>query len=143
MIVLAIVVVLATAGALDYANSYRRSTLTDTMHVVVSMLRLAQQKAIAQEQGAAWGVFFDNTADADPYADIYSGDAYAGGTVVEHYQLPKMLSLTAPVSGSSNDVHFAKFSGVPATSSAIIIKLRGSAQTKTITISEAGGISND
>ncbi len=143
MIVLGVIALLAAIGTYNYTSSYRNSLLADTTNALVSFAQLAQQKAIAQEQGTAWGMFIDNTTGTDPYAKVYGGDVYSSGAVVEHYQLPKQIKVTTPASGTTRDVNFKKFSGLPVASSTIVIGLRGSSFTKTITITDAGGISNN
>jgi len=143
LITLSVIALLAAIGTYNYTSSYRNSLLADTTNALVSLAQLAQQKAVAQEQGTAWGMFIDNTTGTDPYAEVYGGDAYAAGAVVEHYQLPKQMKVITPEPGTTQDVHFQKFSGLPSAPSTIVIGLRGSSFTKTITITDAGGISNN
>lgn len=137
------IAIMATIGVFAYVNSYRQSVLRNTSDDLVSLLRLAQQKAVAQDGGNAWGVYIDNTNPSSAMASMYSGNAYATSTVSQTYQIPYQLSLTSPGAGTFLDMNFQKFSGIPLASGTIVIKLNAAAQTKTITMTSRGGISGD
>ncbi len=143
LLVTAMLAILAGIGVFEYASSYRQSLIKNTGDSAVALLRLAQQKAVAQESGFAWGVYVDNTDPLRPYLNMYSGDSYSLGAATERFQVPGQVSVQSPANGTARDINFQKFSGVPNASTTIVFGLRGSSQTKTITLTEQGGISSN
>lgn len=137
------IAILASIGAFEYVNSYRQSLMKNTTNDLVALLHVAQQKAVAQEGGNAWGVYFDNTNSTNVFADLYAGNAYATSSVSQVYQIPYQLSLTSPAAGQVLDMNFQKFSGIPSATGTIILQLNASTQTRTITVTSQGGISSN
>lgn len=135
------IAILATIGVFGYVNSYRQSVMKNTGDSVVSLLHLAQQKAVAQEGGSAWGVFIDNSNSGSASTSMYSGNAYATSSVSQNYQISSQISLSSPAAGTTLDVNFQKFSGIPNASGTVILQLNATGETKTITITSQGGIS--
>ncbi len=136
------IAILATIGAFQYANSYRQSVMKNTDDSLVSLLHLAQQKAVAQEGGNAWGVYVNNIR-VPAIVSLYGGNAYATSTVAQTFQIPYQLSLTSPSAGATLDINFQKFSGIPNASGTIVLELNATTETKTITITSQGGISSN
>ncbi len=136
------IAILAAIGSFAYVNSYRQSVMKNTNDSLVSLLHLAQQKAVAQEGGNAWGVYVNNTS-VPAIVSLYGGNAYATSTVAQTFEIPYQLSLTAPASGQTSDFNFQKFSGIPTASGTIVVKLNASTETKTITVTSQGGISSN
>ena len=120
---------------------YARS-LDDDATKIAFALRGAHDRAVAQEAGSAWGVHFVNTAGGDDYYQVFRGDTYALGTIVEKININNVVHFTVPPDASSTDIVFAKQSGLPTGGGSLIIALRSDpTKTKTITIMGTGQIS--
>jgi type II secretory pathway pseudopilin PulG len=137
-----VLIVLASVGIFSYANSYRQSILNNSLEEIIFLVRLAQQESISQKEANAWGVRFDNTNSASPFVAVFSG-SYAPASVKEFYALSGRISFQTPSSGNYQEIIFQKSTGIPSTSTTVVIALSGSSYSKTITINAAGGVSEE
>lgn len=142
LLTVSLMAILAVAGGVSFINSYRQTTLKNTAEELVFEIRFAQQRAISQEEASQWGVRLDNTDAAKPFVDVFVSP-YAPANIIHHYALPNIISFQAPTVGSYQEILFGKLTGLPSTSTQVIINIRGTNFTKTITINSAGGISTD
>jgi hypothetical protein len=83
-----------------------------------------------------------NASSADPYLEVFV-NPYAPANVVHHYDIPGTVGLQSPASGITLDITFAKMTGLPSTSTVLVLVNRGSSQTKSVTINQFGAISTD
>lgn len=119
---------------------YARS-LEDDAAKIAFTLRGARDRAIAQEQASAWGVHFVNGASGVDYYQVFKGNTFASGTVVERVNISEAIQLTSPPSASSTDIVFAKMTGLPTGASSIIISIiKKPSSSKTITVPGNGQI---
>lgn len=144
--VILVLAILATVSAIgfSYLGGFKSGAdLDETTNQVVGKLRETQQKAMAGEDNKKWGVHFynDNTDATLSYYEIFSGNDYAGGTIVEKIYLTSLAvdaRFDTPPAGQSVDIIFSKITGAPASAQNIVISLQG--VIKTINIETSGRI---
>lgn len=135
IVVIGIFAVLAASVSFFPAGFFREKSLGDDAVKIAFTLRSARNRAVAQESGSKWGVHFVNNASGGDYYQVFKGDAFASGTIVERINLNESVQFVSPASAASIDVLFEKMSGLPPGASTIIISLIGDpTKTKTITI---------
>jgi prepilin-type N-terminal cleavage/methylation domain-containing protein len=141
VIVAAIMAVLATVAVSHYGAVYRRAVLETSVEQIQSVLRLARQRAIAQQDGVEWGVHFTNPAAAAGFYEIYRTATYSSGNVTERYGLEPLVIFITPASGASTTVLFARRTGeIAAVVNIIVSLLPAGSMTRTIRISPVGVI---
>lgn len=139
MIVIGITVILA-GGSILYLGGFKtRQSLDLSAKSLVTFLRGAQSKSIAQEDGAQWGVRIDNTGSRASYHLFKTA-----GVPIDVVTLPAGVTFADPVVASFKDVIFQKSTGRPTAATNVILRLIGDASvTKTIIINTQGTISHD
>jgi prepilin-type N-terminal cleavage/methylation domain-containing protein len=141
VIVAAIMAVLAAVAIGHYSGAYRRAVLDTSAEQIQSVLRLARQRAIAQQDGVEWGVHFTNPASATGFYEIYRTATYSSGNVTERYNLVPLVVFTVPASGASTTVLFARRTGeIAATVNITASLLPVGSMTRTIRIHPVGVI---
>lgn len=139
---LAFISILSSMAVITYVRAQRKASLDTLSQQTVSILRRAQQKAIAQEEETAWGVHFENPTSTPAFIALFTGAAYNPINIRESSFLPKPLIFITPASGATADVIFSKFTGTPAGPQDIVIQVEGEpALTRTITVNAAGIVS--
>jgi prepilin-type N-terminal cleavage/methylation domain-containing protein len=135
MIVLAIIVILATVGFINFAGVRQHQKLDLAGKSLIAFLRDAQQKAISQESGSAWCVRLENLETGRDSYYLYSGTCSGAPAVV--VVLPSNIGFVTP----TQDIFFSKVTGLPASAATITIRLEGDPSvTKTITVNAQGTI---
>ena len=142
LMTIAVAATIAAAAGITYMRAYRITALKNAAEEIVTGIRFAQQRSMSQEQGLGWGININNTDASNPYFDVFSG-TYAPANIAYHYALPNVLGFQSPGSGFNVEINFAKVTGIPSTSTVIILINRGSPKTKTVTINAFGGVSTD
>lgn len=137
VLVIAITAILATVGTTSYINLQKRQSLDAMVNKIVLDLRLASDKARAQEDDLGWGIRFTNSASGTDYYEIWKGTSYATGVKTSKTNL-NALSFSDPVSGSSEDIIFSKGTGLP--TAAASISITNTTDTKVISIDQNGRI---
>lgn len=143
ILVLAILAVISTIG-FSYLGGFKSGAdIEETANQIVGKLRETQNKAMAGEDNKKWGIhFYNDNADATlSYYEIFSGNDYAGGTVIEKIYLSSLAAdarFDTPSAGQSIDIIFSKITGVPPSAQNIVISLQGA--TKTISVETSGRI---
>lgn len=138
LIVIAIVSVLATAGVVTYANSQRKVVLTTSAEHISSVLRLARQRAVGQEQGLEWGVHFENPAGGAGFYEIFKGASYSTSSVTEKFFLQSPVIFSQPASGNSINVIFSKRTGTTDAQYDIVILMQFLGASRTIRTHTSG-----
>lgn len=138
VIVVALVAVLAAAGAGAYRNMGKGVEIQTVADVLRGDLRHMQSKAMIGEDSMKWGVHVVNgTTD---YYELFSTPTnYASGSMVVFATttLPGGISWSDPGEGSSQDIIFNKVSGGTTASSVVLVGDTGSA---TVSVSDIGTI---
>ncbi|AKM78747.1 MAG: hypothetical protein UY31_C0011G0003 [Candidatus Wolfebacteria bacterium GW2011_GWE1_48_7] len=141
IIVMGIFVVLAAAVRFFPIEYFYAQSLEDDASKIVFTLRGAYNRAVTQDQASAWGVRFVNGASGVDYYQVFKGDSFATGTVVERINLNESIQFTTPPAASSTDVLFAKMSGLPTGGGSIIISvITEASSSKMITVLPNGQI---
>lgn len=140
MIVLGFVAVLATVVVLNPTTNRDQKVFDGTVREVISLLREAQARAMAQSSSTTWGVRFDNTTSTAPFFALFWG-VYSTSTKVGHYALPPtvMFATSSLALGAAREVAFAQLTGAPTASTSIGFRsTRLSALFSTIVIASSG-----
>ncbi len=112
-----------------------------TVRGITAVLRSAQSRSIAQESGGNFGVHFENSLSGENFYDLFQGNNYASGNRIMRTVLKKEIQFIDPVSGGSKDIIFSPITGLPVSSSTVIIAFkRDNSISKTIIINSNGQI---
>ncbi len=126
MVVLAIIIVIGTTVTLNLFGNRSQADLTSTTKQIATLLRQAQSDSLAEEQGAAWGVHFDNTSSTQPTYSLFYQISNTMVTVGSYALPPDICYATSSVAvGSFQNILFAAASGIPSppSSSSITLEL--------------------
>lgn len=134
VVVMGMFIVVAAAVRFFPVDFFYNRSIEDDAAKIAFTLRGARDRAIVQDTGNAWGVHFVNQAGTQgDYYEVFKGDTYGTGTVVEKVNLNETVQFSLPVVASSTDILFAKVTGLPSGAGSVIISLI-SKQTTTRTI---------
>ena len=138
LIVIALIAILGTVGILSLGSRRGHTELDGTAKQIVSILREAQGRAIAQDSGVAWGVHFDNATTPAFYA-LYA-TSYAPTATRGYWRLPPSVRYAASSipQGSTLDISFAQLSGIPSNVAIITVQLINGSESMNISISANG-----
>ncbi len=146
IVTISIFLVISAVVVVNLAGRRSAVDLTYTSKEIVTTLREAQNNAMTQKSSSIWGVHFYNATSS--FYSLFYG-SYGTGSVAGQYPLPNDVQFsTASVPyASSVDVTFAQVTGIPSTSTSIILNLivgqnATSISSTTITISSVGLIAN-
>lgn len=135
VVVMGIFIVLVASIRFFPIDYFYARSLEDDATKIAFVLRGARDRAVAQDSGSMWGVHFVNDAAGMDYYQVFMGNTFASGLVVERINLNETVQFVSPPSASSTDVLFSKSSGLPSGASSLIIALISEpTDTKTITI---------
>ncbi len=140
LIVIAILSVLAVAGAGFYRSFIKSAEIGLVAKNIISDLKDARAKSMAGENGLKWGVHFIN--GNEDYYEIFSTPAdysSASTTIDETDYLPGVIYFTSPANLSSSTVIFGKINGTTTATTTIGIS-SSEEEVKTITITPIGTI---
>ena len=129
------------AGAIKFfpIDFFYARSLDDDAAKVAFTLRGAHDRSVTQDSASAWGVHFVNPASGGGYYQVFKGDTFGTGTVVEKINLNETIQFASPPSASSTDVMFSKIYGLPSGASFIILSIISKPATiHTVTILTSG-----
>lgn len=114
--------------------------LDEEANRIAATLRAAQSKAMTLQNYSSWGVYFNNTGD--PYYDLFYGVDYPSGTVTDRFFLSQGTRYSAPASGTSITVLFAKRTGNPGAAATVVIESASTnpPEQKNVTVQQMGRI---
>lgn len=150
LIVLGIMVILITYGAINIAGFRAGQNIEDDARAIATLLQTAQSKAISQEDNSRFGVYFDNTGTAPTYTLYRVDEALVATTPLpvvadgplQVQALHSGVSFVSPASATGTNIMFTRSTGLPNTSTTITLQLTSDATTqRSITVSSAGRIS--
>ena len=108
---------------------------------IAAVLRSAQSRSISQESGGNFGVHFENSSSGENFYDLFQGNDYASGNRIMRTVLKKEIQFIDPVFGGNKDIIFSPITGLPASSSTVIIAFkRDNSISKTIIINSNGQV---
>ena len=140
LIVIAIISILAVAGAGSYRGFGKSVQLTSATQTIAADLRQTQAKSMVGESGLFWGVHF--VSGTNNYYQIFSTPtnyANASTSIVSTTTLPLSITFSDPTGGATRDIIFSKISGLTTATSVSVVS---EGVTKTITITSIGTIDN-
>lgn len=107
LISLSVVALLAALGLSSFVQSRSIRDLSSSGQNVLSVLRLAQSKALAGDGNAPWGV----RLEPGRYV-LFRGASYAGAQSTENYPLPSAIEIAnITLAGGGQDVIFRRLDG--------------------------------
>lgn len=107
LMVVSILVLLGTASLASFVNSRNIRDLTTFGQNVVSILKLAQSRALAGENNSQWGVRLESGRFI-----LFQGVTYAGAANTQIYVLPSHIQIwNIALAGGGQDVIFKKLTG--------------------------------
>ncbi|MDP1688799.1 MAG: prepilin-type N-terminal cleavage/methylation domain-containing protein [bacterium] len=152
IVVMAIMAILATAGTTSFLGFRNKNRLKLAGDEVSSLLRLAHDRAVSQEEGSSWGVHFvNNSTDSSPYFVVYygnvpSGPSPTGGTTSSIKYLDASLKFVSPSSSAlpyTTTTLFNQLTGNLSNSSPVVIRIALRSDTNsstTITVYNNGRV---
>lgn len=146
LITVAILAAVAAVGGINLFSYYIRQNLKLTAEEITALIRDAQNKTLAQQDGNAdgqgdqWGVHFENRiSDSDSVELFCCGSSYALGTVINDYNLRTGVELNDPSEGNSKDIILSKLTGYPSAPVSIEVALKSDPATSFIVAINAIG----
>ena len=144
LIVLGFVVILSIVVLPSLYGRRSRIDLDNTTRQIVALLREAQSRSMAQASSTSWGVRFENSTTTTPFYALFA-TSYATGTRIGYYRLPPSIryATSSVAEGGFLDITFAQITGLPSTSTSIILELTtsgGGASGPSVTRSGSGKI---
>jgi prepilin-type N-terminal cleavage/methylation domain-containing protein len=113
MIVLGITVVLSGVMTSNYFGYQSRQSFDGASDILLSSLRDAQQSSVTQDMESAWGIYINAVDGSNDYYESFYGDSHATGTIGARVALPSDVSFLTPAQGSTLEITFSKFTGLP------------------------------
>lgn len=140
--VIGLMAVIATASFLALARRSSSADVTNAGAQVVAALREAQQNAMQQASGTAWGVRFDNATSTAPRVLTFASSTYATSSVVSSFALPQRarFATSSVAAGTAKDIVFTYVTGAPVTSSSVVLVGTTGTTTVTVTVNAVGVI---
>ncbi len=134
-----IMVVIGLVALVSLSGWRNQAGLDSATKQVAALLREAQSRSMTRTSGVIWGVHFDNTSSSSPFYALFSV-AYSTSTAQKRTLLPSgvRFSETSIPAGSSLDITFAELTGVPSTSTTILLEFGGSGGAAEASVSRSG-----
>ncbi len=141
LIVIALILILGTVGVVSLGNRRNHTDLDGSAKQIVSILREAQSRSVAQDSSASWGVYFNN-ATTTPFYALYA-TAYSSTSTRGYWRLPSSLgyATSSIAQGSAVDISFAQLTGIPSNVATITVQLINGSESMSVGISANGLIS--
>lgn len=139
LIVIAIIAVLATAGAINFTDYRARREFNATSQEMVAVLRNAQNRSLSQESGNRWGVYFENSASGRGFYELFSGISYSSNSVVFHANLKDGIKFDIPAAGATSTIIFSPVAGLPISAASVKISLKNNPSVSSTIIVNANG----
>lgn len=141
LVVMAIMVILATVGFLNYAGLRNKHSVESEVTKLTATTREAMELSRSQADSSQWGIHFANpTGTGNDFYEIWKGASYASSTVTSRVNLAANVGFTDPVDGSTKDIIFGKGTGLTAASSSVVIGSLTSSSTGTVNIDTSGRV---
>jgi prepilin-type N-terminal cleavage/methylation domain-containing protein len=142
---LVVIAMIALITAVALPNLYNRKNVNDLKNVVAqigTLLRQAQTDSMLQENGAAWGVRFQNATNTFSFFALFT-NSYSTTTRSSYFSLPNdvgYVTSTLP-SGSFYDVLFSPIIGTTTSTNISLYLKNQPSQVMTISIASTGAVS--
>lgn len=144
VIVIAITVALASTAILSLSRYKKKTNVSQEANEIVTVLREAQRKSMAQEDGASWGVRFWNSSSTGHIYELWKGTSYASSGVVKRFTLPNGVEFGEPWGSSTLDIHFNAITGATGGDKVVtVVAKSGSSIITDVLVNETGIITTD
>lgn len=136
ILVAGIIAILAGIALASFLNSRNARDLTTSRQSIISLLRLAQAKTLAGQDGSVWGVHLEQAQ-----AVLFRGASYASATYTSAFTLPQTVEIIMPPSltGGGSDVIFAALSGETGQDGSFTMRIKGSSSLSSSVVIEKTG----
>lgn len=123
LLVMGAIILLMGIALTSFLNSRNMHDLTVSRQSVISLLRLAQARTLAGEDGSVWGVHLEQAQ-----AVLFRGSSYMSSPYTSALALPQTIEIVTPPSltGGGSDVIFTALSGETGQDGSFIIRVKGS-----------------
>jgi prepilin-type N-terminal cleavage/methylation domain-containing protein len=141
---LELLLVVAILAILGFASVNAFSYFRDSVEIeegqndITRTLREARGKAMAGEQGYAWGVRFDNTDTSAPTFTLFAGTSFGSSNTTTVHFLSPFIEYESPAGAATLDMVFSKRGGTT-TAATTTIRLRNRPTVKKDTHVSAQG----
>ena len=140
LITIAITVAAATLGIINLVSHRQERDLVSTAQEIATVIRNAQDRSIAQEEGSRWGIYFNNpSGDNNDFYELFKGTSYATGTIVSKSVLRSNIQFDTPSSNSSSTIIFSPITGLPNASTTVKMSLISKPTTSSTIIINSNG----
>lgn len=141
LIVVGILAGISTAIALNLVNIRSERNLELDVRKLVATLHETKNRSVTQQDSNQWGVHFENSTSSVDFYQVFYGASYASGTVVSRTNLNSGVSFLEPAEGMTEDVIFAKITGLPDAPKSVTIEATSGSASTTISINAQGVVS--
>ena len=133
--VVAITAILGSIGLSAFVSSRNARDLTANGQNTLSILRLAQGKAIAGENNSVWGVRLEQAK-----LTLFRGSTFAGATFTQAYPLASTVELVSlALSGGGSDVIFNRIGGHTSESGSFTLRVKQDTSNAFLVVIDASG----
>lgn len=141
LIVVGILAGISTAIALNLVNIRSERNLDLDARKLVATLHETKNRSVTQQDSNQWGVHFENSTSSIDFYQVFYGASYASGTVVSRANLSSGVRFLTPADGMTEDVIFAKITGLPDAPKSVTIETTSGSASTTVSINAQGVIS--
>ncbi len=136
-ITIGIVVLIGAISLVSFINSRNVRDLTTSAQNVLSVLRLAQSKALGGEDNSQWGVRLEQAQFI-----LFRGTTFASSTSTQSYSLPSSIEIVNIIlAGGGQEVAFKRLSGQTDQTGVFTVRIKGSvAQVFSVTVDGSGKV---
>lgn len=142
ILVTCILAILSVAGIGYYRNAVKSREFLIASKNIISVLKLAQGRAIAGEDQMKWGIHFVNGPAAfDDYYELFSTPTIYSDpstVVTDKIYLQSTMAFSDPAANTNKDIIFDKIKGTIAAVSSVTTTFEGT--SKTVTVNAQGNI---
>lgn len=137
LVSIGIITLIGALGLVSFINSRNSRELITSAQNVLSVLRLAQSRALAGEDSSPWGVRLEQ-----PQFILFRGAGFAGSTSTKSYLLPSTLEIAnLTLSGGGQEVVFNRLDGRTNQPGSFDVRVRGStSQIFSVTVDSSGKV---
>ncbi|MFH1423365.1 MAG: hypothetical protein ABIG29_00170 [Candidatus Nealsonbacteria bacterium] len=144
LIIIGILIILTAATVPSFNLFQKESDLNNSVEQIINILRFAQNKTLASEGSARWGVYFSTAISPHQYT-LFQGTSYALRVVSfdEVHQLPKSVEIEAiNLADAGTEIVFKKVTGTTEQFGTISLRLiTNPASQKSLYIESSGQVS--
>lgn len=140
IMVVAILVILISITAPVFVFFQRGLEFNNNIEEIISVLRIARNKALASEGSSQYGVYFDNTGSTHQYI-LFKGESFASrdNSFDEIYNLSDNIEVYDIDLNGGNEIVFDRITGNTSQPGDISLRLKTDlTKTKTIYIEDSG-----